>query len=238
MDMTIRVKAESLDTQAEFGLISNLISIVCRFVFQPIEEMAFNLFSKFKKQSENIDDGKDQKLEEQSDSKVQDPLYVLAKITQFLCFIGFGMIIFGIFFSRMFIRIVYTEKWATESAHQIMIAYCIYTLFMAINGVTEAFTYAKASSQVLRQLQKGLVLTSIVYVLASILLSKLMGIQGLIYSNCINMTIRIIMNINFSLKQESQDRKVTYKQLMKQFVKDLTNVDYKFIISMIKNRRK
>jgi len=39
--------------QAEFGLIANLISIVCRFVFQPIEEMAFNLFSKYKKEEGN-----------------------------------------------------------------------------------------------------------------------------------------------------------------------------------------
>ena len=41
-------------------------------------------------------------------------LYILAKITQFLSVIGFGMIIFGIFFSRIFIRVVYTEKWATD----------------------------------------------------------------------------------------------------------------------------
>ena len=39
--------------QAEFGLIANLISIVCRFVFQPIEEMAFNLFSKYNKKKED-----------------------------------------------------------------------------------------------------------------------------------------------------------------------------------------
>lgn len=84
--------------QAEFGLVSNLISIVCRFVFQPIEEIAFNMFSKYKKE----------------DSTLKHPLYILAKISQFLCFIGLGMIVFGTFFARIFIRIIYTEKWATD----------------------------------------------------------------------------------------------------------------------------
>ena len=84
--------------QAEFGLIANLVSIVCRFVFQPIEEIAFNLFSKY------------------SEPKAGEmtPLYILAKISQFLGFIGLGMIIFGTFFARLFLRIVYTEKWATD----------------------------------------------------------------------------------------------------------------------------
>jgi O-antigen/teichoic acid export membrane protein len=57
--------------------------------------MAFNLFSKYKKEEGN-------------------PLYVLAKITQFLSVIGLGMVVFGTFFARTFLRIVYTEKWATD----------------------------------------------------------------------------------------------------------------------------
>jgi O-antigen/teichoic acid export membrane protein len=42
------------------------------------------------------------------------PLYVLAKISQFLSVLGIGMIIFGTFFARIFIRVLYTEKWATD----------------------------------------------------------------------------------------------------------------------------
>jgi hypothetical protein len=39
---------ETVQQAAELGLISNLISIVCRFVFQPLEEIAYNRFSKLK----------------------------------------------------------------------------------------------------------------------------------------------------------------------------------------------
>lgn len=121
-----------------------MISIVCRFVFQPIEEIAFNLFSKYNKQQEGE----------------RSSLNVLAKIAQFLAVIGLGMIIFGFLFARLFIRIVYTEKWATDSAVEIMRAYCLYTCFMAINGVSEAYIYAKADKGTLRKLQITLFLTS------------------------------------------------------------------------------
>lgn len=43
-----------LKEAAEFGLISNLISIVCRFIFQPMEEIAYNLFSKLPKKNEKL----------------------------------------------------------------------------------------------------------------------------------------------------------------------------------------
>jgi O-antigen/teichoic acid export membrane protein len=71
------------------------------------------------------------------------------------------MIIFGMLFARLFIKIVYTEKWATDSAVEIMRAYCFYTCFMAINGVSEAYIYAKADKATLRKLQITLFLTSL-----------------------------------------------------------------------------
>ena len=44
-----------LHIAAEFGLISNLISLVCRFIFRPIEEISYNLFAKFKQAEEDGD---------------------------------------------------------------------------------------------------------------------------------------------------------------------------------------
>jgi len=41
-----------------------------------------------------------------------------------------------------------------------MRAYCIYTFFMAMNGVAEAYIYARADKKTLRKLQISLFLTS------------------------------------------------------------------------------
>ena len=54
-----------------------------------------------------------------------------------------GMVV-GSLLTRPFLRIVYTEKWATDSAVSIMRGYCVYTLFMGLNGIIEAYAYARA----------------------------------------------------------------------------------------------
>lgn len=86
--------------------MANLVSIVCRFIFQPIEEMAYNLFTKLKHENEGST---------KSESK-EDPLEILAKISQFMSLIGFAGMIGGVFLAKPFLTIVYTEKWATDSA--------------------------------------------------------------------------------------------------------------------------
>jgi O-antigen/teichoic acid export membrane protein len=64
----------------------------------------------------------------EKDKEQRHPLYVLAKIAQFLSIIGVGMVVFGTFFSRVFIRIVYTEKWATDVRIYSILSHCIVCL--------------------------------------------------------------------------------------------------------------
>lgn len=44
-----------LHIAAEFGLIINLMSLVTRFIFRPIEEISYNLFAKFKQEEVETD---------------------------------------------------------------------------------------------------------------------------------------------------------------------------------------
>ena len=48
--------SSSVQEAAELGLISNLVSIVVRFIFQPLEEIAYNLFSKLKEGKAKVED--------------------------------------------------------------------------------------------------------------------------------------------------------------------------------------
>lgn len=47
--------------------------------------------------------------------------------------------------SAQFILLLYSEIWATPSTALIMRAYCIYLMFMAVNGMAEAFAYGLAN---------------------------------------------------------------------------------------------
>ena len=111
---------ETIQQAAELGLISNLISIVCRFIFQPLEEIAFNLFSKLKGQ------------ENQEEQAVD----ILVQYLAGMCGIGVCGIIFSQVCSYEFILLVYSQQWATPSAVRIMKAYCVYLLGMSMNKWT------------------------------------------------------------------------------------------------------
>jgi oligosaccharide translocation protein RFT1 len=145
---------------AELSLISNLISIVCRFILHPLEEIALNLFAKFK----------------MSDSKVniQENQKVIETLTKYLAGVlgvGVSAIIFSRYCSGQFLLLVYSEKWATETATEFMKAYCIYLCLMALNGMSEAFAYGLANQEVLRKLQGMLLFNSCIYVAAVVFLT-------------------------------------------------------------------
>ena len=145
---------------AELSLISNLISIVCRFILHPMEEIALNFFGKFKITG---------KVDIEECKKVID---TLAMYLAGVLGVGVSAIMFSRFCSHQFLLLVYSEKWATESANEFMKAYCIYLGLMAINGMAEAFAYGLSNQEVLRKLQGMLMFNSCVYVAAVVVLTK------------------------------------------------------------------
>jgi len=113
--------------------------------------------------------------------------------------IGVCAIIFSQLCSSQFILLLYSEVWATPSTAKFMRAYCVYLMFMAMNGMAEAFAYGLANQTVLNKLQAMLVFNSVLYVGAVVVFSGTYGIIGLTYANCLNMGIRSIMSLKFSI---------------------------------------
>jgi hypothetical protein len=66
-----------------------------------------------------------------------------------------------------------------------------------------------------------------VYIFASLFLSGLFGIPGLIYANCINMSIRIITSLYLSFRLEK-----TPHLAFQTFLKDLRTIDLSFALDM------
>lgn len=67
------------------------------------------------------------------------------------------------------------------------------------------------------------------YIIASLILSDLLGIPGLIYANCLNMSIRIVSSLYFGLLLEKSPKAAFYS-----FLKDIRTVDLSFAIDMVK----
>lgn len=119
--------------------------------------------------------------------------------------IGICAIIFSQFCAEDFIYLLYSEKWATRSAADIMRAYCIALFFMSMNGMTEAFAYGLANKDVLSKLQGLMLINSVVYICAVGVLFQYKGVIGLIWANIINMAVRGLLSLKLSLKSLGDD---------------------------------
>lgn len=178
----------ALIDQDIYSVINSLGSLVARSIFQPVEEIAFSMFSKLNNDISTF--SKDEKLKNPS-------LEGLTTIIKFMILIGLVFSCFGPNYSSLLLEILYRGSLRHTNASSALALYCVYVLTMAVNGITEAFVYAVASTDDIKTINYLLVLLSIIYVTLSTLLLRLIGTSGLILANCVNMCLRILWNCNY-----------------------------------------
>ena len=86
--------------------------------------------------------------------------------------IGTGGFIFAKTCGRQFIQVVHTDKWASESCVELLQAYCLYCIFMALNGISEAYAFSKGTDSTLKTLRWLMLLNTGLYVALSLVLSQ------------------------------------------------------------------
>lgn len=204
----------NLDAQGIYGLIQNLGSLVARMVLQPLEESAFMEFSLLfaeettRKEKEDANKEKATSHNETAsqvngfdatssavDSSVDSSSWssgarILGVLLHFVLLIGLLLLSFGPAYSYVFIDLLYGPKWSSTSAPSMLSLYCVYILFMALNGVTEAFVSAVISTRQLKTYNLCLIVFSAIYIAACAVLLPF-GSGGLIAANCVNMAMRI-----------------------------------------------
>jgi oligosaccharide translocation protein RFT1 len=109
--------------KGEFALVSNLGSIVARFIFLPIEEVVYCVFSK--------------KLAilEQLCETVLSVAWILALL----------ITTYGFNYADIFVRVMYGGTWANTDVGWSLQLYSIYLSLLAVNGVTEGIAMAMST---------------------------------------------------------------------------------------------
>ena len=184
--------------QGVYALVSNLGSIVARFIFQPVEEVSYTIFGKLNERE------KSRSRDLSTAAKGDDIQLSFLFDTLFKTMTLFGLLFacFGSQYTHMLLRILYGETWSETSAPSTLSWYCVYVLFMALNGITEAFVHGIADQSTLLKFNAWLMLCSIGYLTAAKGLLH-WGAIGLVLANCINMLLRIIFGARFILSQPS-----------------------------------
>ncbi|XP_045718137.1 protein RFT1 homolog [Mirounga angustirostris] len=175
--------------QGVYDVVNNLGSLVARLIFQPIEESFYIFFAKV------LERGKDATLQKQEDiamaAAVLESLLKLALLT------GLTITIFGFAYSQLALDIYGGAMLSSGSGPVLLRSYCLYVLLLAVNGVTECFTFAAMSKEEVDRYNFTMLALSSSFLVLSYLLTRWCGSVGFILANCFNMGIRITQSLCF-----------------------------------------
>jgi len=245
--------ANSYD-QGSYALATSYGGLICRIVFQPMEENGRLLFAHMHRRlihydstfnhststtnTTNISDHHDhdhthkndklimmdkQLKHSQTQTQTQTQTYKQKEqvkhildqqyesyttLLKLVLYIGCTFASLGSNYSPLLLRILVGRKWTHNNEQQqqqqhpasrALSTFCIYTLFLSMNGITEAFSYAISSNKrdVARLTLVHAIIGGVFYILAPPMV-RWNGTVGLILCNCIGMGLRTIYSLSLS----------------------------------------
>ncbi|KAM9075067.1 man(5)GlcNAc(2)-PP-dolichol translocation protein RFT1 [Megaptera novaeangliae] len=175
--------------QGVYDIVNNLGSLVARLIFQPIEESFYIFFAKV------LEREKDATLQKEEDVAVAAA--VLESLLKLALLTGLTISVFGFAYSQLALDIYGGAMLSSGSGPVLLRAYCLYVLLLAINGVTECFTFAAMRKDEVDRYNFTMLALSSSFLLLAYLLTHWCGSVGFILANCFNMGIRITHSLCF-----------------------------------------
>ncbi|XP_018429666.1 PREDICTED: protein RFT1 homolog [Nanorana parkeri] len=192
----------SFGDQGVYDIVNNLGSLVARFIFLPIEESFYVYFSKVLERGKNF---RSQRKEEISTASA-----VLESLLKLVTLIGLFIIAFGYAYSQLALDI-YGGSMLSEGTGPVLLrCYCLYVPLLAINGITECFTFATMSKEEVDRYNYVMLVLSLSFLCLSYYMTHWLGSVGFILANCFNMGLRITHSLLYIRKYF---RKSPYKPL-------------------------
>lgn len=180
----------SFSEQATYDVVNNLGSLAARFIFRPIEESGYFYFTQMIDRNSNI--------QNQDKKKVSESCIVLSQLCRVVTSIGLIVLVFGQSYARTLLLLYGGEGFVGSGLPVLLMrCHCLAVILLAVNGVTECYSFATMTSKQLDRYNYLMVFFSISFLLLSYVLTNLLGPVGFILSNCINMLARILHSTYF-----------------------------------------
>ena len=196
--------------QGVYALVSSYGGLAARLLLQPMEENARLLFSREgarivaaaaeeEEEKEEVDNTytTTQKKTNKSSNLINDLEVSYYFFVRLVMYIGLIFAAFGSNYTAILLRLLAGNRWGTNiEACTALSAFCVYTAFLALNGITEAFVYGVARSGK-DVTSMGIVhaIVGIVFALFAPTLVTRNGALGLIVANCISMVMRCLYSL-------------------------------------------
>lgn len=116
---------------------------------------------------------------------------VLRHLLRVVTHLGLLALVFGQSYSHLALHLFGGSTLSTGVGPDLLRAYCIYVLVIAVNGTLEAFVTAVMKKCEVDSYSRFMVGFSAAFVAATLALTRLLGSYGFIFANCLNMLMRI-----------------------------------------------
>lgn len=170
--------------QGAYKLAGNFASFIARFFSEALEEQSFNVFNRLAPAFRSEDSGKSEDMRDTCVDALVMSLKAAILVSILIAMVGPA-------YSYSILLMLYGSKWADRTdAPSLLNQYFVYLVFMAGNGVSEAFVSAAASTREMKAQTKFTTVLSAAYMLALYYAARNFEASGIIAVNCINMFIR------------------------------------------------
>lgn len=188
-----------------YALSANYGGLIARMIFQPIETASRNLFANLcAAPSQPPTSAKDTATEKDEpkpspDAKIASAAQILHDILRVYTTMSLFFFSVGPYAAPILLRLVVGSRWSDSGAGDVLGTYCFYIPFLAINGVSEAFVAATASTTDLRNQSLYMAGFSALFAASAYVFLRVLelGAKGLVLANCVNMALRIVFNLTF-----------------------------------------
>jgi oligosaccharide translocation protein RFT1 len=170
--------------QGIYAMASAYGGLAARFLLQPIEETARLLWSRVSGDT--------------SSSLLLEQSYVV--LVKLVLYIGLTFCCLATNYTSIVLYILAGTKWGSkDEAVTVLSAFCVYTAFLAWNGMTEAFVFGVASSggDIGRLGIMHSVVGVVFAILAPLAVTKF-GTVGVVAANCTCMALRSLYSVSFA----------------------------------------
>lgn len=195
----------TLEDQGMYALSANYGGLIARMLFRPIEDSSRNLFAKLCAPSAPPSPGKTTAgVGERPPASFSRSLHEastilndILRIYNIASLIAFAI---GPTAAPLLLQLVAGGRWANSGASAVLATYCYCIPLLAINGVSEAFVAATATTEELRAQSLWMTVFSAGFAVSAYIFLRVLdlGAQGLVWANCVNMALRIVFNLRFA----------------------------------------
>ena len=199
-------------SQGMYALAQNYGSLAARLFFQPVEESGRLMFARLAANATTAT-ATEAEVEGEAAGKRQSKLaihaspkttlgLILGALVKTVVLVGLVVACFGFNYTRVLLRVLLPGKrWAgqggRDEASHVLSWYCLYVLFLAVNGMTEAFMYAVATHAEVAFLSLSAAASFLVFAGLTLPLMQAYGTIGLVLANSLGMLVRICFSLNF-----------------------------------------